>query len=1624
MVRCRLTWIVVACSSVIAGVARADDPITIETLQRTDAVSFEKEILPVLQKNCLACHSASEKQGGLVLESPSAILKGGDNGPAVVPGKSADSLMLKLSAHQAEPVMPPADNDVAASNLTPAQLGLIRLWIDQGAKGTGGVESLSPRQMAAIPKSLQAVQAISVTQDGQYVAFSRGNQILLHHVPTGQLITKLNDPGLASTSGGAHRDLVQSLTFNVDGDLLASGGFREAKIWRRPKDVQIRNIALGSVPSALAICPDRQKLAVALADNSIRLLNASDGQTLSTIAGHTDQIVSLRFSDDSTRLVSASKDQSIRIWNATDGTLAARFDAPVVPASLEVVETETRTEQQPNPVPWIVSGGGDNLLRLWQIPQVATSRLVNVPAEIRRMTVSVDGRLVAVSDAAGNVRVLRVQSSATGVVEQQIAAWKIDSEPASLAIVRVAGSAEPTDENLAACYSVLAGLNDGTIQHWSLSTQSLTEQWNGAKSPVRAISASRDGTLMVTGCEDGSLSMWKLNRPAPAALSTVASENAANMQLSPSKKQLASLAMKDGQPVIVIRNLENGQQAVLAGHAAAIQAIVFSQNDTRVISAADDNTIRIWDQNNAGQPEVRKIEGLTSKVTALGTSNDGGQIVAGFADNILRLYNTADGMMVKEFTGHSAAILATGLWNGQVYSVSADTSVRFWNPADGAQVRAFNLPSVPLACSVSSDGQRMLVAGNDNQVRWIQTDNGSVLQTLQGLSAAPVAVSIAPDGMRLCCLTNDGQFTLWSSANGRLIESFRDTGLRWAALGMQPGSLLLSRQDTPPYLVQTRSMMPLDGNTAPVRGLVFHPNGQTVVAAAADGSLRGFATQNGQAAFSTNHGAAIHDLAMSADGQYLATAGENQQVRLWLANGQGYAVQQISGFPGPVTCVTWSRDAKTVIAVSGGDKPVAQLHDVATGNMLQRFTEASGPAMGCVMLSLPTGADPAKTQPFVLTATSLGIWTWQTAFLKQMTGHNGIVASLARVSGAPRQVFSGSHDGTVRRWNLDNGQANLQLNHGGQIQSVAISPTGQQVVAVSDNHVGRLWNINGQQVAEMRGDVRRKIALTRAQQAETTANARLNAAKQLLDAAEKDVPVKTESERKLSEMLTAANTDVQTKKAALEKALMEKTVVEKAAIDASAAAKTSLAEKQAAEKAAKDAAALVQVVQTRLTRLQQAAGGDPSSEVLKQKVAAAQGEMEAASKRSTELASAVQAPTAKATETAALANQAAQKLDTVQKPYNEAVAALKTAEAAQNLLSQLQILAAKELKEAQDLVPVRRDAVTRAEATLTESKAAVQSMNEQLQQADQALRTVTFSPDGSTIITGGDFPSLHTWDAKTGAAVDAFAGHSAAIRALGSLDDRYLVSVSDDQTLRIWDTRPEWTLERTIGSADDPNLIAHRVTSVDFSGDSSQLLIAGGIPSRRGELQVFRTSDGQRTLYLPQAHDDAVYCARFSPDARRIASGGADKYLRTFDTASGQQLRRFEGHTSYVLGVAWKRDGRIIVSSGADNTIKVWDSETGDQQRTIENFRRHITAIVYAGETDNVISVSGDALCRMHNAANGGLARNYGGPKQWLHCVAVTPDTAIVAAGDASGTVHLWNGNNGQVLRTLTTDQP
>ena len=116
--------------------ALADElkPIAVEEIALGRPVEFERDVYPILEANCIACHNVTVSEGGLILESIDAILKGGGTGPAVVPEKPEESLLLTLASRGVEPVMPPMPNDRQAKELNPNQLGILRQWIIEGAK--------------------------------------------------------------------------------------------------------------------------------------------------------------------------------------------------------------------------------------------------------------------------------------------------------------------------------------------------------------------------------------------------------------------------------------------------------------------------------------------------------------------------------------------------------------------------------------------------------------------------------------------------------------------------------------------------------------------------------------------------------------------------------------------------------------------------------------------------------------------------------------------------------------------------------------------------------------------------------------------------------------------------------------------------------------------------------------------------------------------------------------------------------------------------------------------------------------------------------------------------------------------------------------------------------------------------------------------------------------------------------------------------------------------------------------------------------------------------------------------------------------------------------------------------
>src|SRR5262245_52930657 len=148
---------------VTATTARAEDPAADE-----GARLFEEKIAPVLKAECYRCHSedAEKVKGGLRLDSREAMLKGGDNGPAVVPNKSDESLLLQAIRHEGDLAMPPKK-----PRLSDEVIATFVKWIDRGAPGmpegkeSSGVVTAAARRHWAFQPVKKVTPPIAVKTD-------------------------------------------------------------------------------------------------------------------------------------------------------------------------------------------------------------------------------------------------------------------------------------------------------------------------------------------------------------------------------------------------------------------------------------------------------------------------------------------------------------------------------------------------------------------------------------------------------------------------------------------------------------------------------------------------------------------------------------------------------------------------------------------------------------------------------------------------------------------------------------------------------------------------------------------------------------------------------------------------------------------------------------------------------------------------------------------------------------------------------------------------------------------------------------------------------------------------------------------------------------------------------------------------------------------------------------------------------------------------------------------------------------------------------------------------------------------------------------------------------------------
>ena len=267
------------------------------------------------------------------------------------------------------------------------------------------------------------------------------------------------------------------------------------------------------------------------------------------------------------------------------------------------------------------------------------------------------------------------------------------------------------------------------------------------------------------------------------------------------------------------------------------------------------------------------------------------------------------------------------------------------------------------------------------------------------------------------------------------------------------------------------------------------------------------------------------------------------------------------------------------------------------------------------------------------------------------------------------------------------------------------------------------------------------------------------------------------------------------------------------------------------------------------------------------------------------------------------------------------------------------------------------------------------------------------SPDGTWIVSGSEDMTIRMWDSATGLEKSAIAG-SASACAVGP--DGTWIALVDDSSLTIWDVET--------GAARATSSCSYRDTNdCAVSPDGTWVLTT----SRNGMLRAWDAATGAELAAIGSDIDGDMYACAVSPDGAWVISAGllGDVWIR--DAAAAQQAAHYARVNACVFGP----DGSWVVSAADDGKLMIWDAATGAVQRTLDgnppdNRWRGTKLTACAVSPSGSWIVSADDICYFNiwDVATGAIRTTFATASGHINACAFSPDGAwIVSAGDRGG---------------------
>ena len=491
----------------------------------------------------------------------------------------------------------------------------------------------------------------------------------------------------------AHKGWVWGLAFHPDGKRLASAG-RDGVL--RICDVETAKELTrfadrkGRITS-VAFSPDGRALASGGEDHLVEIRDLATGAIERTIAGHKGWVYSLAFSPDSKRLASSS----VYLNQISD----------LADASTEHTTLQGHTDQMRGLAPpgrsfnadftRLASAGFDQTVRVWDVEaKKELRRLKGHTGHVNSVSFHPDGKSLATASDDGTVRLWDLD------VDQDFVKSKSDSGP--LAAI----AADPTSPTFATAGS------DGTIRLWDADTGLESRRLASPGKRLTSVAFDPNGQFLVAGGVNKNATVWEI--ASGKLLQTLDGHTARVAAVAVAKDGRIATGSYDGTVRLwdAARRFLRGFDA----HAGKVEAVVFSSDGSRLVTAGSDKLVRLWDLATA--TEIVMAKEHVGWAVAVAVSADGRWIASGGHDSQVLLWNAVDGKLRMKLAGHGdrVASVAFSPDNRRLASGGLDKTVKIWDLDSGLELLSLANPGAVSGLAFSADGQQLAGVGENGVV--------------------------------------------------------------------------------------------------------------------------------------------------------------------------------------------------------------------------------------------------------------------------------------------------------------------------------------------------------------------------------------------------------------------------------------------------------------------------------------------------------------------------------------------------------------------------------------------------------------------------------------------------------------------------------------------------------------------------------------------------------------------------------------------------------------------------------------------------------------------------------------------------------------------------------------------